>query len=51
MLFYNAVRHGMDYSDPGTSYYEERYRARVLENLRRRAKNLGFVLQEASSPA
>jgi transposase len=51
VLFYNAVRHGMDYSDPGTSYYEERYRARVLANLRRRAKNLGFVLQEASSPA
>ena len=51
VLFYNAVRHGMDYSDPGTSYYEERYRARVLANLRRRAKSLGFVLQEASSPA
>src|SRR5438128_9992442 len=51
VLFYNAVRHGMDYSGPGTSYYEERYRARVLANLRRRAKNLGFVLQEASSPA
>jgi transposase len=50
-LFYNAVRHGMAYSDPGTSYYEERYKARVLANLRRRAKSLGFVLQEASSPA
>ena len=50
VLFYNAVRHGMDYSDPGTSYFEERYRARVLANLRRRAKNLGFVLQEVSSP-
>src|SRR4051812_43975895 len=51
VLFYNALRHGMDYSDPGTSYCEERYRARVLVNLRRRPKNLGFVLQEASSPA
>jgi transposase len=50
-LFYNAVRHGMAYSDPGSSYYEERYRARVLANLRRRAKSLGFVLQEAPSPA
>ena len=28
-LFYNTVRHGMDYADPGASYYEERYRARV----------------------
>ena len=50
VLFYKAVRHGMAYSDPGTSYYEERYRARVLVNFRRRAKSLGFVLQEASSP-
>ena len=24
-LFYNALRHGMDYVDPGASYYETRY--------------------------
>jgi hypothetical protein len=29
VLFYNALRHGMDYADPGASYYEERYRHRV----------------------
>lgn len=45
VLFYNAVRHGMDYADPGASYYEERYRQRVLTNLQRRAKALGYVLQ------
>jgi transposase len=50
-LFYNAVRHGMVYADPGASYYEERYKARVLANLRRRATSLGFVLQEAPSSA
>ena len=50
-LFYNAVRHGMVYADPGISYYEERYKARVLANLRRRATSLGFVLQEAPSLA
>ena len=26
VLFYNAMRHGMEYADPGASYYEERYR-------------------------
>ena len=31
VLFYNALRHGMDYADPGASYYEERYRQRVLD--------------------
>jgi transposase len=53
VLFYNAVRHGMDYADPGAAYYEERYRQRVLLNLQRRAKALGYVLQqvEASPPA
>src|SRR6202008_1054321 len=45
VLFYNALRHGMDYADPGASYYEERYRQRVLTNLQRRAKALGYVLQ------
>jgi transposase len=44
-LFYNAVRHGMEYDDPGASFYETRYRKRVVENLHRRAKTLGFVLQ------
>jgi len=45
VLFYNAVRHGMDYVDPGASSYEIRYRTRVINNLHRRAKAFGFVLQ------
>jgi hypothetical protein len=45
VLFYNTLRHGMGYADPGASYYEERYRQRVLANLKRRAKSLGYVLQ------
>jgi hypothetical protein len=45
VLFYNAVQHGMEYVDPGASSYETRYRARVIDNLHRRAKAFGFVLQ------
>jgi predicted flap endonuclease-1-like 5' DNA nuclease len=45
VLFYNTLRHGMGYTDPGASYYEERYRQRVLANLKRRAKALGYALQ------
>ena len=45
VLFYNALRHGMDYVDPGASSYETRYHARVIDNLHRRAKAFGFVLQ------
>jgi hypothetical protein len=47
VLFYNTLRHGMSYADPGATYYEERYRRRVLGNLQRRAKSLGYVLHQA----
>ena len=46
MLFYNALRHGMDYDrSRRLAHYEARYRARVVDNLQRRAKTFGFVLE------
>jgi transposase len=51
VLFYNTLRHGRAYADPGASYYEERYRQRTLVNLRRRAGSLGYVLQEMPATA
>ena len=48
VLFYNMLRHGMSYVDPGATYYEDRYKQRVLNNLQRRAKSLGFVLQPSA---
>ena len=49
VLLYNMLRHGMVYVDPGTTYYEERYRQRTLENLRRRADALGFTLVQTGT--
>ena len=49
VLFYNTLRYGMQYVDPGVSYYEERYRHRLLANLRRRAEALGYVVQVTSA--
>jgi hypothetical protein len=46
VLFYRALRFGLAYADPGAGYYEERYKRRVIENLRRRARGLGFTLVE-----
>lgn len=46
VLFYNSLRYGMVYHDPGTTQYEERYRSRVVANLKRRAQTFGFALQE-----
>ncbi len=48
VLLYNTLRYGQKYVDPGASYYEERYRQRVVKNLRRRAASLGYVLQEGA---
>jgi transposase len=44
VLFYRALRFGLTYADPGSAYYEERYRQRVIHTLARRAKELGFTL-------
>ena len=44
VLFYNALRFGMKYADPGEDFYEERYHQRVLHQLHRRAHKMGFVL-------
>ena len=49
VLFYNAMRHGMVYLDPGASYYETRYRERVVKNLHRRAKALGYTMVAADA--
>lgn len=46
VLFYQALRFGMAYADPGVSAYETRYRERVVHHLQRRAKSLGFTLVE-----
>jgi len=39
----------MTYVDPGVSAYEERYRQRVVHNLQRRARSLGFTLVTTAS--
>jgi transposase len=43
-LVYTLLKHGGDYVDAGQDYYERQYRERVVQNLTRRAKELGFVL-------
>ena len=46
VLFYNAMRFGMNYCDPGADQYEPKYRERVIKQLHRRAAELGFELHE-----
>lgn len=45
VLFYNAMRFGMDYQEPGADHYEQQYRDRVVKGLHRRGAEFGFTLQ------
>ena len=49
VLFYNTLRQGMSYVDPGATYYEDRYQQRVLSNLQRRARSLEFSLHKVEA--
>lgn len=44
ILFYNAMRYGMNYVDPGADQYEQKYRERVIKQLHRRAAEFGLRL-------
>ena len=43
-MVYSMLKHGTAYVDVGQEYYEERYRTRVVNNLKKKAKELGFEL-------
>lgn len=51
VLFYNALRFGMDYVDPGVDYYEAKYRQRVIDGLERRARQLGLEIVRPAAPS
>jgi hypothetical protein len=51
VLFYNALRHGLAYADPGADYYERKYRERVVHQLHRRARQVGYALVPESTAA
>jgi len=44
VLFYNAMRYGMKFEDPGADHYEKQYRERVVKQLHRRAAEFGLTL-------
>jgi transposase len=51
VLFYNALRFGMAYADPGEDHYEQHYQQRVIHQLHRRARKMGFVLVRENTVA
>jgi transposase len=43
-IFYSMLKYSREFEDFGAEYYEKHYKERVLKNLQRRAKQLGFSL-------
>jgi len=43
-LFYRLIKHGQQYVDKGTEYYEARYREQQIRALTKRAQKLGIQL-------
>lgn len=43
-IFYHLWKNGGTYHDPGALYYEQKYKERVINNMIRKAKQLGFQI-------
>lgn len=43
-IIYNMLKHGTEYKDVGQDYYEHRYKKRMIETLKRRARQFGYEL-------
>jgi transposase len=48
ILFYSLMKHGGVYVERGATHYESQYRNRVIINLKKRAKRLGYELVTVS---
>ncbi|HDV6650447.1 TPA: IS110 family transposase, partial [Legionella pneumophila] len=46
IIIYNMLRHGVDYIESGQAYYDEKYRERMIKNLKRKATEFGMSLIE-----
>ena len=43
-LVYRMLKHGMDYVDRGQQYYEDQHAKRVIKNLTKRAREMGYAV-------
>lgn len=44
VIFYSMLKYRKEYHDAGVTYYEERYRERLFNSLKKKASSLGFDL-------
>jgi transposase len=48
-IVYFMLKNKEEYRDPGADYYEQQYRQRAIQNLKRKAKKLGLELVEPAA--
>lgn len=46
IIIYTMLRHGVEYVESGQAYYEEKYRDRMIKNLKKKATEFGLILCE-----
>jgi len=49
VLFYNLMKHGIEFKDFGIDYFENKFKERNIANLKKRALDLGFTLIQSPS--
>lgn len=47
-IYYRCLRNGSSYIELGAAYYEEKYVNRLIKNLEKKAKSLGYELTQSS---
>jgi len=47
MILYHMLKHKKSFRELGDGYYEARYKQRVTASLKKKAKELGYILVEA----
>ena len=50
-LVYHLLNKGTEYVDAGQEYYERTYKERVMKNLTKRARELGYELVASATTA
>lgn len=48
-IFYHMLKHQVEYLDPGQEHYEQQYRDKLIKNMQRKARALGFELVPQSA--
>ena len=50
--FYSMLKNGTEYVDKGQDYYEKQYQERIINNLKKRASDMGFdlIAKDTSMP-